>query len=107
MEIYPRNYFIMRIIPIQHLASYDLFLLSIKNLYSWNKLHAILRFPTGSFEVDTGDHLFSNLGDHFGSGDHLGCCTDALWSMALMGHSNNFFYLFFFFKSFCIFIYIF
>ena len=45
------------------MVGYGLFLFSIKNwnLYSRNKLHAILRFSTGSFKVHIEDHLRSNL----------------------------------------------
>ena len=64
------------------MVSYDLLLFMLKkwNLDRRNKLHAIPRFPPGSFAVHIGDHLRSNLGSFpvwgsFAVGDHLRRCT--------------------------------
>ena len=63
-----------------------MFMLKIKNLDRRNKLHAILAFPAGSFEVHIGNHLRFRIicrpiwgsflvWGSFAVGDHLRRCT--------------------------------
>ena len=93
---YLRNYVIMRIISIKNMVSYGLFLFSVK------KLKSLLKEKTPCHS-SFWDHLRSDLETISGLG-----CTDALWSMALMGHGNNFFILFSFsFSNLSVFLYIF
>ena len=71
--IYPKNYFITRIISMQNIVSYGLFLFS----KSPPEEQTSCRFPTGSFAV--------HIEEHFRSGDHLRCCT-VLGLQEYIGH---------------------